>query len=114
VVVDAGVRRWAAYGVTVLAIALLVVGTFAVAPPLASQPAFYLADRNAGLAILLSVLLIGRWTRPLGAVLMATAAMHLADGAGDVLFGNAPAAIGSFAVAALSAVAALHFLRNPS
>jgi hypothetical protein len=106
------VRRWFAPVVVVLAILLLAVGAVSILPPFQSRAGLYLADRNIGLAILLGTLLVLRWTRALGAVLLATVAIHLVDGLGDLAFGNLPAAAGSVVLAALSAVSAVALLRK--
>jgi len=96
---------WFSRAVAVVAVVLFIVGAFSVLPPTSSQGGAYLADRNLGLAGLLLVLLVLRWERSLGAVLLATAAMHAVDAIADLHFGNAPAAAGSIVVAVLSAVA---------
>jgi hypothetical protein len=98
--------------VAILSAVLLGVGGLTVVSPFASRGGAYLADRNVGLAILIVVLFLARWSRAVGAVLMATAAMHVVDGFADIRFDNPPAAIGSFVVAALSALAALWFLSS--
>lgn len=105
--------RWIARGIAILAALLLGIGGLTILPPLSSRAGAYLADRNLGLAILLLALLAAGWTRSLGAVLLATAAIHLVDGVADVIFGNLPAAVGSIVVAALSAGAGLWLLREP-
>ena len=92
---------------------LLAVGSFTILSPIGSRAGVYLADRNIGLGVLLIVLLAVRWTRSLGAVLMATAAMHLVDGVGDLALGNLPAAGGSIVVGIASAVAARWLLQEP-
>lgn len=89
-----------------LAALLLAYGSVTVSSPLASQAGLYLADRNAGLSLLLVVLVLLSWNRALGVTLMATAAIHLVDGSGDLWMGNVPAGIGSIIVAAVSALAA--------
>jgi hypothetical protein len=103
-----------AQGVALLSALLLTVGSFAVIYPFGSRAGLYLADRNLGLAALLVALIFLRWSRPLGAVLLATAAMHLVDGMGDLVLQNLPAAIGSIVVAVASAVAAWLLLQVPS
>lgn len=65
-----------------------------------------------GIAIL-AALLLGTGGRSLGAVLLATSAIHLVDGVADLIFGNLPAALGSIVVAALSVGAGLWLLREP-
>ena len=102
-----------ARGIAILAALLLGIGGLTILPPLSSRAGAYLADRNMGLAILLLALLAARWTRSLGAVLLATSAIHLVDGVADLIFGNLPAALGSIVVAALSAGAGLWLLREP-
>jgi len=102
-----------ARGIAILAALLLGIGGLTILPPLSSRAGAYLADRNLGLAILLLALLAARWTRSLGAVLLATSAIHLVDGVADLSFGNLPAALGSIVVAALSAGAGLWLLREP-
>jgi len=91
---------------------LLVVGALTTLPPLASQAAAYLADRNLGLALLLLALLALRWTRSLAVVLLATAAIHMVDALADARFQLWPAAAGSLVVAIVSAVAAVWLLRR--
>jgi hypothetical protein len=103
-----------AQGVAMLSALLFAVGSFAVISPFGSRAGLYLADRNLGLAALLVVLILLRWSRPLGAVLLATAAMHLVDGIGDIVLQDLPAAIGSIVVAVASAVAASLLLQVPS
>lgn len=95
-----------------LAALLLVVGGLTIAPPLSSQPAAYLAERNIALAVLLVALLVMRWSRSLAAVLLTTAIIHVADGAVDVYFHSPAATIGSFVVAILSLFAAVWLLRH--
>ena len=107
------VRRYIARGVALLAALLFAIGSFAVVSPFGSQVGVYLADRNVGLGLLLLALLFAKWDRPLGAVLLATAAMHLVDGIGDLALQNLPAAIGSIVVALTSAVAGWWLLREP-
>jgi hypothetical protein len=106
-------KRWFPRAVAVLAALLFVVGSVTVLPPFGSQAGAYLADRNLGFALLLLVLLVAGRTRSLGAVLLATAAIHLVDGIADVALGNGPAAIGSIVVGVLSAVAAVWLLQEP-
>jgi hypothetical protein len=96
-----------------LAALLFAIGSISVASPFGSQTALYLVDRNVGLGVLLLALLVARWDRPLGAVLLATAGMHIVDGIGDLAMQNRPAAIGSLVVAVVSAVAAWWLLRRP-
>jgi hypothetical protein len=106
------VKRWFARAVVVLAALLFAVGSVTVLSPFGSQAGAYLADRNLGFALLLVILLVAGWTRSLGAVLLATAAIHLVDGAADIVVGNAPAATGSIVVSALSIVAAVWLLQE--
>ena len=106
-------KRYIGRGIALLAALLFAIGSISVASPFGSQTALYLVDRNLGLGILLVALLVARWDRPLGAVLLATAGMHIVDGIGDLAMQNRPAAIGSLVVAVVSAVAAWWLLRRP-
>jgi hypothetical protein len=110
----AGLMRWLVIAVVILAALLLGVGGLTIAPPLSSQPAAYLADRNLGLAILLLVLLAIRWTRALAAVLLTTAIIHVVDAVADVYFQSPAAVIGSVVVAILSILAAAWLLKQPT
>jgi hypothetical protein len=103
-----------AQGVALVSALLFAVGSFAVISPIGSRVGLYLADRNLGLGVLLVALILLRWSRPLGAVLLATAAMHMVDGIGDLLLQNLPAAIGSIVVAVASALAAWWLLKEPA
>jgi hypothetical protein len=105
--------RYIARAIALLAALLYAIGSIAVVSPFGSQVGLYLADRNVGLGMLLLALLFARWDRPLGAVLLATAATHLVDGIGDFALQNLPAAIGSIVVALASAVAGWWLLREP-
>jgi hypothetical protein len=103
-------KRKAAVAVALISAVLFLVGSLTVSSPFASQAGLYLLDRDVGLGLLLVVLVLVGWTRPLGVVLLATAAMHVVDGIGDLALQNLPAALGSLVVAAASAVAALWLL----
>lgn len=102
---------WIARGVAVLAAILFAVGGLTILP-LSTRAGVYLMDRNLGIALLLMAFLALRWTRPLGALLLGTVAMHLSDGVADVAFRNTPAAAGSIVVAAISLVAGVWLLRE--
>jgi len=107
------IRRYIARAIALLAALLFAVGSLAVVSPFGSQTGLYLVDRDLGLAILLLVLLLIRWDKALGAVLLATAGMHVVDGIGDFALQNLPAGIGSIVVAIVSIVAAWWLLREP-
>jgi hypothetical protein len=101
-----------AAAVVVVAALLLAVGGVTTLPPFSSRAGAYLADRNLGLAALLLVLLLMRWTRSLAAVLLMTVVIHLVDAAADVYFRDLPAVAGSLVVAILSAGAAVWLFRQ--
>ena len=99
--------------VVVLAALLLAVGAVTTLPPFSSRAGAYLADRNLGLAVVLVVLLVIRWTRTLAAVLFMTVVIHLVDAMADVYFQDLPAVVGSVVVAIISAGAAAWLFKQP-
>lgn len=106
--------RWLVGAVIVLGALLLAIGGSTIAPPLSSQVAGYLTDRNLALAVLLVALLIVGRARTLALIVLVAGVMHAADAAFDVRFGNVPAAVGSVVFAVLFLAAAAWLRGQPA
>jgi hypothetical protein len=106
--------RWLIAIIIVLGSLLLAVGGPATSPPLSSQVAANLTDRNLALAVVLVALLLGAPARILGAAVLITALMHAVDAGFDIHFDNVPAALGSLVFAILFLAAAAWLFRQPA
>jgi hypothetical protein len=106
--------RWLVAILIVLGALLLAVGGPATAPPLSSQVAAYLTDRNLALAVLLVALLLAAPARTLGVAVLVIAVMHAVDAGFDVYFRNVPATLGSLVFAILFLASAVWLFRQPA
>lgn len=106
--------RWVVGTVIMVGALLLAVGGPATAPPLSSQVAAYLTNRNLALAVVLLALLIAASARTLGVAVVITGAMHALDAGFDLYFRNAPAVIGSAVFAVLFLAAAAWLFTQPA
>ncbi len=100
-------------GLVVLGALVLAVGGPTTAPPLQSQVAAYLTDRNLALAAVLVLLLLAASVRSLAIAVLITALMHALDAGFDVYFRNPAGVIGSLVFALLFLAVAAWLFRQP-